>query len=183
MTTLTCCNIQVKQHYCAILATATGNCDVANVTYNENTYYVVTWTFMASPRCTCADASDYVRSLLCATLLVGSIAVQRKSLTSFITEASKPSLDLFPRKCTYAKVIDLRNMVLWSIGFIANRYRMPPTKLACVRYWPDVVYTTKIAGIIDRKKISLMPLRSRMKLCYSDYVTRNRLRSWCAVCK
>jgi len=25
---------------------------------------------------------------------------------------SKPSLDLFPRKCTHAKVIDLRNMVL-----------------------------------------------------------------------
>jgi len=25
------------------------------------------------------------------------------------------SLDLFPRKCTYAKVIGLRNMVLWSI--------------------------------------------------------------------
>jgi len=23
-------------------------------------------------------------------------------------------------------VIDLRNMVLWSIGFIANRYRTPP---------------------------------------------------------
>jgi len=45
-------------------------------------------------------------------------------LTSFITRAySKPSLDLFPRQCTYAKVIDLRNMVLWSIGFIANRYR------------------------------------------------------------
>jgi len=34
-------------------------------------------------------------------------------LTSFITQASsKPSLDLLPRKCTYAKVIDLRNMVL-----------------------------------------------------------------------
>ena len=28
------------------------------------------------------------------------------------TQASKPSLDLFPRKCAYAKVIDLRNMVL-----------------------------------------------------------------------
>jgi len=26
----------------------------------------------------------------------------------------------------HAKVIDLRNMVLWSIGFIANRYRIPP---------------------------------------------------------
>jgi len=27
-----------------MLATATGNCDVTNVTNNENTYYVVTWT-------------------------------------------------------------------------------------------------------------------------------------------
>jgi len=41
VTTLTCCNIQVKHHYCAILATATANCDVTNVTYNENMYYVV----------------------------------------------------------------------------------------------------------------------------------------------
>jgi len=32
-------------------------------------------------------------------------------------------------------VIDLRNMVLWSIGFIANRYRVPPTKLSCIRCW------------------------------------------------
>jgi len=33
--------------------------------------------FISSPRCTCADPSDYViRSLLCATLLVGSVAVQ-----------------------------------------------------------------------------------------------------------
>ena len=27
-----------------ILSTATSNCDVTNVTYNENEYYVVTWT-------------------------------------------------------------------------------------------------------------------------------------------
>jgi len=27
-----------------MLATATGNCDVTNVTHNENKYYVVTWT-------------------------------------------------------------------------------------------------------------------------------------------
>jgi len=27
-----------------MLATATGNCAVTNVTYNENKYYVVTWT-------------------------------------------------------------------------------------------------------------------------------------------
>ena len=39
---LTCCNIQVKQRYCTMLATATGNCDVTNVTCNENNYYVVT---------------------------------------------------------------------------------------------------------------------------------------------
>jgi len=68
--------------------------------------------FISSPRCICAGASDHVKSLLCATLLVGSVAVQCKSLTSFITQASKPGLDLFPRKCTYAKVIDLRNMAL-----------------------------------------------------------------------
>jgi len=68
--------------------------------------------FISSPPCTCADASDYVRSLLCATLLVGSVEVQCKSLTTFITQASKSSLDLFPRNCTYAKVIDLCNVVL-----------------------------------------------------------------------
>jgi len=27
-----------------MLATATGNCDITNVTYGENKYYVVTWT-------------------------------------------------------------------------------------------------------------------------------------------
>jgi len=31
--------------------------------------------FISSPPCTCADAGDYVMSL-CATLLVGSVAVQ-----------------------------------------------------------------------------------------------------------
>jgi len=40
--TLTCCNIQVKQHYCTMLATVPGNCAVTNLTYNENKYYVVT---------------------------------------------------------------------------------------------------------------------------------------------
>jgi len=30
------------QRYCTMLATATGNCDVTNVAYNENKYYVVT---------------------------------------------------------------------------------------------------------------------------------------------
>jgi len=40
--TLTCCNIQDEQHYCTMLAAATGNCAVTNVNYNENKYYVVT---------------------------------------------------------------------------------------------------------------------------------------------
>jgi len=40
---------------------------------------------------------------------------------------------LFPRKCTYAKVIDLRNMVLWSIGLQID-IASPTTKSACVRY-------------------------------------------------
>ena len=32
---------------------------------------------ISSPQCTCADAGDHViRSLLCATLLIGSVAVQ-----------------------------------------------------------------------------------------------------------
>jgi len=38
----------------------------------------------------------------------------------FITQASKPSLDFFPRKCTCAEVICSRNMVLRSIGLTAN---------------------------------------------------------------
>ena len=64
VTTLTCCNIKVKQRYCTMLATATDNCDVTNVTYNEDKSRELS---ISSPRCTCADASDYVRSLLCAT--------------------------------------------------------------------------------------------------------------------
>ena len=42
VTTLTCCNIQARQHYCTMLATATGNRDVTNVTYNDNNCYVIT---------------------------------------------------------------------------------------------------------------------------------------------
>jgi len=42
VTALTWCNIQVKHHDCTMLATATGNCFVTNVTYKENKYYVVT---------------------------------------------------------------------------------------------------------------------------------------------
>jgi len=44
--------------------------------------------FISSPQCTCADASGYVRSLVSATLLVGSVVVQCQSLTSCITQAS-----------------------------------------------------------------------------------------------
>jgi len=43
---------------------------------------------------------------------------------------SKPSLDLFPRKCAYAEVIDLHSMILWSIGLIANRYRIPSHQIS-----------------------------------------------------
>jgi len=49
---------------------------------------------------------------------------------------SKPSLDSFLHKYMYAKVIDLCNMVLWSIGFIANQYCIPLHQIclcACVR--------------------------------------------------
>jgi len=42
VTMLTCCHIQIKQHYCTMLATVTGNCAVTNLTYNENKYYVIT---------------------------------------------------------------------------------------------------------------------------------------------
>ena len=62
---------------------------------------------ISSPRCTCADASG-------ATLLVGSAAVQAvlKFDQFYRSSVFKPSLDLLPCKCAYAKVIDLRNMVL-----------------------------------------------------------------------
>jgi len=104
-----------------MLATATGNCAVTVVTYNENKYYVVTWTVYV-------ESSMYLhrRRWLRHQIVMCHIAYWFRNiawlkLTSSITQAySKPSLDLFPRKCTYAKVIDLRNMALWSIGFIAN---------------------------------------------------------------
>ena len=30
----------------------------------------------------------------------------------------------------YAEMVDLRNMVLWTIGFIANWYRIPPHQIS-----------------------------------------------------
>jgi len=59
----------------ALLATATGNCDVTNVTCNENKYYVVTWTVYLQSSMYLRRRLYYVRSLLCATLLVGSVAM------------------------------------------------------------------------------------------------------------
>jgi len=63
-------------------------------------------------------------------------------------------------------VIDLRNMALWSIGFIANRYRIPPTKLACVRYcWQPVLIlitlnTTFLMQVVFSATLSrLLPLQ------------------------
>jgi len=48
-----------------MLATDTSNCAVPNVTYNENKYYVVTWTFsrvLNIPAPTVTTSSDrYVR--------------------------------------------------------------------------------------------------------------------------
>ena len=41
VSTLTC-NIQIKQRYGTMLAAATGDCAVTNVTYSDNKYYVVT---------------------------------------------------------------------------------------------------------------------------------------------
>jgi len=38
-------------------------------------------------------------------------------------------LDFFPRKCTCAEVICLRNMVLRSIGLTANRCRIPSRQI------------------------------------------------------
>jgi len=74
---------------------------------------------------------------------------------------------LFPRKCTYAKVIDLRNMVLWSIGLIANQYRIPPTKLACVRFWQPRVSGEK-SGLRDVKRADFLRYWWRSGLKHPD---------------
>ena len=113
-----------------MLATATGNCDVTNVTYNENKYYVVTWTVYLDVPVTAPTLVTTSDRCCVPHLLVDSVAVQCQSLTSFITQTSKPSLDLFPHKCTHVEVIGLRIMVLWSIGFITNRHRIPPQQIS-----------------------------------------------------
>jgi len=110
-----------------MLATVTGNRAVTNLTYNENKYYVVTWivyldSSMYLRRCQCLHQITVMCHIAC-WFCNGAVL----KFDQFQTQASsKSSLVLFPRKCTYTKVIDLRNTVLCSIGFIANRYRIPP---------------------------------------------------------
>jgi len=119
-----------------MLATATGNCDVTNVTYSDNKYYVVTWTVYL-------ESSMYLRwrQWLRQIVVMRHIACWFSSgsvlkFDQFYNSSFfKASLELFPRKCTYAKVIDLRNMVLWRIGL--QVVASPPTKSACVRYSPQ----------------------------------------------
>jgi len=67
------------------------------------------------------------------------------NLTGFITQASfKPSLGLFPRKCTCAKVIDLRNMVLWRIGLQIDIASHPPNQPVSATVCYDQVCFEKV---------------------------------------
>jgi len=115
-----------------MLATATGNCVVTNVTNSDNKYYAVTWTFdlessMYPRRC------QWLRQIVVMCHIAHwfrSGAVLKFDQFYHSSFFLKPILDLFPRNCTYAKVIDLRIMVLWSIGFIANWRRIPPHQIS-----------------------------------------------------
>jgi len=161
-----------------MLATATGNCAVTSVTYNENKYYVVTWTVYL-------ESSIYLRRRQW-------LAVHCQSLMSFITQTfsdSKPRLDLFPRKCTYAKVIDLRNMVLWSTGFIAKRYLIQGrsqdfSKGGGLKLWKQKLWKGKIACvkisqestcIVDKQLTVLTTkpgvLPTKLPSCFSDILS------------
>ena len=112
-----------------MLATATGNCAVTNVTYNENKYYVVAWTFyLDAVAPTPVTTSD--RSYVSHCLLFPQRCSVKVRQVLWLKLLLKPTLDLLPRKCTYAKVMDLRNMVLWSIRFVANRYRISPHQIS-----------------------------------------------------
>ena len=127
-----------------MLANVIGNCVVTNVTYSDNKYHAVTWTFYL-------ESSMYLRRCQWLHQIVVMCHIARWFRSGAVLKFDqfyhsnfflKPTLDLFPRNCTYAKVIDLRIMVLWSVGFIANWLRIPPTKLACVRYWIWIEYFT-----------------------------------------
>ena len=74
----------------------------------------------------------YLRRRQWCHIACGSAAVQAvlKFDQFYRSSVFKPSLDLLPCKCAYAKVIDLRNMVLWSIRFIAKQYRIPPHQIS-----------------------------------------------------
>jgi len=50
------------------------------------------------------------------------------------------------RKCTYVEVIDLRIMVLWSIGFIANRHCIPPHHISLCPLLRSAVSFMKSSG-------------------------------------
>jgi len=112
-----------------MLATATGNYDVTNVTWNENKYYVVTLSVYLEP-------SMYLRRrqwlrqivVMChiACWLCSGAVLKFDQL--YHSSFFKPSLDLFPGKCTYAKVIDLPNMVMWSIGLQIDIASPPPNQ-------------------------------------------------------
>jgi len=117
-----------------MLTTAISKCAVTNVTYNENKHYVVTWTVYL-------EFSMYLRRrrwlrheivVMChiACWFRNGAVLKFDQLYHSSFFSTKPSLDLFPRKCTHAKVIDLRNMFLWSIMFIANRYRIRPHQIS-----------------------------------------------------
>ena len=97
-----------------MLATATGNCDVTNVTYNENKYYAVTCiVYLESFMYLRRRPRQWLRHMV----VVCHIACWFRSgallkFDQFITQAtSKPSSDFFPRKCTCVEVIGLRNRV------------------------------------------------------------------------
>ena len=151
-----------------MLATATSNCAVTNVTCNGNKYYFVTWTVYL-------ESSMYLRrpQRLCHQIVAmchiacwfRSSAVLKFDQLCDTNFETSPSLDLFLRKCTYAKVIDLRNMVLWSIGFIANRFRIPSHQISlCPLLLPCCAFIIK--NRICSQSI-LLRNRFRMKKAFS----------------
>jgi len=116
-----------------MLANVTGNCVVTDVTYSDDKYHAVTWTFYLEP-------SMYLRRCQWLRQIVVICHIARWFRSGAVLKFDqfyhssfflKPTLDFFPRNCTYAKVIDLRIMVLRSMQIDV----VPPTKLACVRYW------------------------------------------------
>jgi len=84
---------------------------------------------------------------------------------------SKPSLDLFPRKCTYVEVTDLRIMVLWSIGFITNRHRTPHQISLCPLLPPPPCYAPEQHQSSIRAKIHLQFLTAFPK-CLHMIISR-----------